>query len=310
MRKEASALKIGDLVLVRGQGEREVVRCQESGPDILVWFRGDEANDEPSMAIDFASCVELTRPREQGPAGPALRVVQAEPSPVAQVEARGPGRPADRKRQADTLRQIAGRLLSCETTRRDFDEALADAMLCAAQRVERGELPYMARLTSRPQLDDLEAALADARHERQQRSTEPIEGRPELADMPFVRFTGVVIWARDLAELLVHAKDRVDAGRLSRVQLLTADEERRLELTGNDIDLVRALLVRDGKAKLSPQIQGIARQLKRHDRLGRLGIRDTASLRAALREYLGCWGERTERANQIEQPPLRRARAP
>jgi hypothetical protein len=300
MRIEASALKIADVVRVPGQGDAEIVRCEEVGPDILVWFRGDEEKDEPSMVLDFANAVEVARAREHRPATPTLRVVEPEPTQPTPTEPRGPGRPADRKRQADTLRELADRV-SVNATH-DADEVIADAMLLAADQVERSELTYLARLTSRPQIDDLEAALGVARREREQQSNERIEGGPELADVPFVRLTGVVACKEDLHELLAHAGERVDAGKRERMQLLAAGDDRRVELLGKDVDLVRAFLVRDGKAKRPAQIEGIARQLKRHDRLGRLGIRDTASLRAALREYLGCFPVRSDRpARQIDE---------
>jgi hypothetical protein len=303
MRIEASKLRIADVVRMPGQREEEIVRCQEVAPDVRVWFRGNEESDEPSMVVDAATAVEVARRGECRPAGIA---VQAEPAPRVQVEARGPGRPADRERQADNLRELAGRLI-------------ADAMMSAADQVERGELTYVARLISRPQVADLEAALGDARRGRERQSGERIEGCPELADIPFARFTGVAICKRDLRELMVHAGDRVEAGRRERMQLLAEGEDRQLELIGKDIELIRALLVRDGKEKLAARIVWIADQTKRLDRLGRLGIRDTASLRAALREYLGCYRglqrrqaapntastrERIEQlGEQIEQPP-------
>ncbi len=246
---------------------------------------------------------------------PAAVVEQHRPAPPPaparpQVEARGPGRPADRKRQADKLREIATLLAAnanavinkdrLENTRRRADMAsgiraraysekvIAGALTLAADEVERGELTYIARLTTRPQIDDLERALTEARYERNKQEGRTIEDEPELADIPFARFVGLAVWKDDLRKLMDHAGDRVDAGKRKRMRPLAEGEDQRLELLGDDVELVRAFVVRDGKEKLPHRIEWIAEQLKRYDRLGRLGIRDTASLRAALREYLGC----------------------
>ena len=304
MRIEACALKIADRVRVPGHPEGEVVRRHGVGPNVRVWFRGDEGNEEPSMVFDETSTLEVTRPgelvRRKQPvdsrrdpivdaspqSGGELqreRAAASVPDSAPPVETRRRGRPADRQGQAEKLREVANRLRQGRHSERS-----ARALMLAAEKVEHGALTYLARLTTRPQVDDLELALAEARRERATSTNERLGRAPELGDIPFARFTGVAVWKSDLRELVEHASERVDERVLGRLRVLAQGEDQRLELFGDDVDRIRACLIREGRAKLSTRIEWIADRLERHNRLGRLGVRDTKSLRAALHEYLAC----------------------
>ena len=69
------------------------------------------------------------------------------------------------------------------------------------------------------------------------------------------------------------------------------DPDRGIKLDGADLESVRALIasLRRDKSRKPPYSAGqLAERLTSSDRLSRLGVRDTATLRAALREYMGC----------------------
>ncbi|MFV8755737.1 methyltransferase [Nannocystaceae bacterium ST9] len=283
------------------------------------FLRGDELQKAQQ---DLAA---LTGAAEPAPAAaikpsPAAVVAAGEPSPAAESRI---GRPADRKRQADKLRAIAAKLAAdAETTigqerqentrrrasiaagirkRAYSDQVIARALTLAADEVERGQLTYIARLTSRPQIDDLEEALRRARDERRRKSEARVDmdGEPEPADIEFARYRALVVNKSQLRDLMKLADGKIDAKTRKRLRPLAEGEDQVLELVGNDVELVRTVATKIREASgdtVSYSVGIILGELRAIDRLARLGIRDTASLQTALREYLGCCRGQVKRA--------------
>jgi phospholipid N-methyltransferase len=249
--------------------------------------------------------------------------VPVEPPSVEPVAAAARGRAPDRKRQADKLRTIAKKLaedaeqtigaerqenthrrasMAANIRKRAYsDQVIARALTLAADEVERGQLTYIARLTSRPQIDDLEWALARARDERRRKTQEPYEERePTPADVEYARFRGLVTNKSRLRELAREAEGKIDARTRKRLRPLAEGEDEVLELVGNDVDLIRTVTGKIraavGDQKVSYGTGALLADLRRYDRLERLGIRDTVSLRAALLEYLGCCRGKVKKA--------------
>ena len=184
-----------DVMAPKGQPTELVVRGPNGQGFSIRTLSGDEAEALARLRDELREAVrggELQAAEARLAAltrepAPSRVAVVAEPVAVA-VEPKSPGRPADRKRQADKLREIAAKLVEDATAKIEADrqenthrrasmaasirkraysdQVIARALTFAADEVERGQLTYIARLTSRPQVDDLEAALRRAHFER------------------------------------------------------------------------------------------------------------------------------------------------
>ncbi len=256
---------------------------------------------------------------------PPVVPAPVEPAPVEPAPAASSARPADRKRQADKLRALAKKLaadaeqtigaqrlenthrratMAANIRKRAFsNQVIARALNLAADEVERGELTYIARLTSRPQIDDLEYALAHARRERERETGVRMdEFGPQPADIEYARYRGVVTNKSRLRQLASEAEGKIDAHTRKQLRPLAEGEDKVLELFGDDVELLRRVTdkIREsvGDQKVSHLTRELLDALRAYDRLERLGIRDTASLKAALREYLGCCRGKVERKKE------------
>ena len=77
MQIEAGELRLADVVRMH-DGEREITRIEKNG-EIRVWFRGEEANDEPSRVLLGSESVIIQRPGD---------LFEAPPPPKTVAEAR------------------------------------------------------------------------------------------------------------------------------------------------------------------------------------------------------------------------------
>ena len=62
MKIEASRVRIADVVRLPLRGEAEVVRRDESGREVRLWFRGSEDDPLPSVVLDQQTIVDVQRP--------------------------------------------------------------------------------------------------------------------------------------------------------------------------------------------------------------------------------------------------------
>ncbi|MFV8750363.1 methyltransferase [Nannocystaceae bacterium ST9] len=290
------------------QRSRNTVHSRESLEDLVATLRDRGVPVELDYVAPRTQTADAIAEPHRSATRPALAVV-GEPEPAR----RGPGRPADRRAQAERLRAIGRRLLTSadatiqqdrreNTPRRAriaagirsraySDQVIGGAILLAADEVEAGRLTYVARLTSRPQIDDLEDALRRARDERK-RSVPGVSldgAEPELEDVAFARFRGVRVWPHNLRRLIELAGDRINATARRNLRRIAEGPDEAIELIeSKDVDPVRPLVVRKGEPGHDMLMDTLAESIAEYDRLARLGVHDTTSLRAALREYLGC----------------------
>ncbi|MFV8755738.1 hypothetical protein ACNOYE_34740 [Nannocystaceae bacterium ST9] len=78
MKIEAQELRVADVVRLPNRGEAEVVRRQDVGAEVQIWFRGAEDEPGPSVVLDAAASVEIQRPGSlfESPAQGDRRAIQ------------------------------------------------------------------------------------------------------------------------------------------------------------------------------------------------------------------------------------------
>ncbi|MCA9697652.1 MAG: hypothetical protein KC431_09015, partial [Myxococcales bacterium] len=171
---------------------------------------------------------------------------------------------------------------------------IAQVMRRAADEVARGELEYMAKIRSRVQIEALDLALKQSRWTR-----ERVEGQrfpdqePMVEDIEHAEFSEPQAHVAGIEDLLASAKGLSDLDRpralLTRLQK-TADDNRLVVLGTREALAVQemAAAVKGADREIAYSTQRILENLRDRDRLLNLGVVDTPTLQAALREYLGC----------------------
>jgi phospholipid N-methyltransferase len=253
------------------------------------------------------------------------------------------GRPPDNDKRAAKLRELADKMEAAavaeieaernENTPRRASmaasirdrarekEVLAKAIRRSADVVERGELEYMGRVSSAAEIESLDLELRLAMYARNRKIGVTDDTRePVVEDVEFAKYTKP--WARqnELRDLIESTRGHasIDAERRRVESLLRPrDRDGGVDLNTANLDAVRALLTslrRDKSGKPPFSVENLADRLRVSDRLLRLGIHDTDTLREALREYVGCCRGKIEARREdpiaVKKRELRFAKIP
>jgi phospholipid N-methyltransferase len=237
---------------------------------------------------------------------------EAAPAPVVDEKAEAK-RAAKLKAKAEKMRAKAKRELSAErnenTERRarmaSSVRSRASAELVMADVLERvagARVPYVRRIQSLAELDALDRELRQARDLRGRKRNIPWDRlryeAPTIEDVPFAEFKVPKLSSSRLpGELLAQSKG---LGELSLPRSVIKRLEARVtgpqseretwDLSETEMNAIWTVDRAIKKAKGNSPLQSLALEdwIADYRRLKGLGIEDTATLREALRAYLGC----------------------
>ncbi|HLT37636.1 MAG TPA: methyltransferase, partial [Enhygromyxa sp.] len=172
---------------------------------------------------------------------------------------------------------------------------LAKTLRRIADAGEAGGYQYVSRVANKADLEALETALSGAGFER--RKADGVReywkrADPQPVDIDHAHHEGLRTERDGLVAVLEFTKGAQGLAGPRRVLEKAAERLREWgPLQPEEIEALRELIavVRKTKAKDMPRpIEAMIESLRDHDRLTQLGVVDTDSLRAALREYMTC----------------------
>ena len=197
---------------------------------------------------------------------------------------------ADRRENTPRRARMAGSIR--DRARKQL--VLARTLHRIADASEAGTYAHVGKVSSKADLEALESALDQAGYHRR-RAEHVFEhwkrADPELRDLDYAEFNGP---QAQPSALLDAAELAGKVGTTSKTRRTLDAATKRLTdfgpLEAAEVEALREVLSAANKAKvaLPHQVSNLAESLRKQDRLGRLGIVDTPTLRAALHEYLHC----------------------
>lgn len=215
---------------------------------------------------------------------------------------------ADRKTNTARRARMAGSAIA----QAHKDEQFADTLLRIADGIDKGEVKYLAGISNKAQVAEIESRLMYAKYKSDEKSgkdktykereedryREPTEGDIKLAEMPYPSLY------RDGLQSLANDLYNVHGGKIISRQLSNIAkglQDKTLFKFRSESDLQ---LARKAKEKLGKDTAWqISDSLEKYDRLARAGIDSDAMLKSALREYMSYrGGKKTEsKAAKLER---------
>ncbi|NVB43627.1 methyltransferase [Pseudenhygromyxa sp. WMMC2535] len=172
--------------------------------------------------------------------------------------------------------------------------AIAEILRRAADEVEAGELEHVSRISNKTQVKALDLELRRAGWERARSEGRPSSSvtKPAAEDIAFATLRPLRASNYAVDDLLKATEGLSGvSGDRARVRALHKKmRDDKAELDAEDVEAVRALLkaAKKHERKVFLPSEMLADDLRSRDRLAKLSVTDTVSLKAALREYLGC----------------------